>query len=215
MIEKDRERKPPRQDQSHRFLYIGARLAVDFVNSEYSPLGPAAGLQDWEGLVEFLSGAGVVGPARAVDLLHWRRSAPHVLPGLMQKALRLRAAIRSSFEARIARAAIGEAWIEPINDLLRITEGHDELIWEQGDWRLRFRAREEALEWLLAAIARSAAEIIAEGPEAPVCRCANPDCGLFFYDNSRTKRRRWCLMSVCGNRSKVAAFARRNPKPRR
>jgi predicted RNA-binding Zn ribbon-like protein len=215
MNKKQIAKKPPRLAQSTRFLYIGGRLAVDFVNSEYSPLGPTAGLQDWEGLVEFLSGAGVVGPARAMDLLSWRHSAPQVLPGLLQRALRLRAAIRSSLEARVARAAVAEASVEVINDGLRVTEGHDELVWEQGDWRLKFHAREEALEWLLAAMARSAAEVIAEGPEAPVRKCANPNCGLFFYDHSRTRRRRWCVMSVCGNRSKVAAFARRNPRRRR
>jgi len=215
VTKKHRGKTPLHQAQDARFLYIGGRLAVDFVNSEYSPLGSAAGLLDWEGLVEFLSGAGVISPPRAVDLLSWRRSAPQVLPGLVQRALRLRAALRSSLEARITAAAVAEASVELVNDLLRITEGHDELIWEQGDWSLKFHARGEALEWLLAAIARSAAEIIAEGPEAPVRRCANPNCGLLFYDNSRTKRRRWCQMSVCGNRSKVAAFARRNLTQRR
>jgi len=62
---------------------------------------------------------------------------------------------------------------------------------------------------LLAAIARSAAEIFVEGAEARIRVCANPGCGLFFCDTSRTHRRRWCSMAVCGNRHKVASFARR------
>ena len=205
----------PRPDERSRFLNVGGRLAVDFVNSVYSPIGPDAALRDWEGLVEFLAEAKVISPERAVDLLAWKHSAPQALPALVEKALRLRVAIRSSLEARIAGTPIGEAMVEPINDVLAITEGHDELVWEDGEWGLKFHAREEAIEWLLAAIARSAAEIIAEGADAPLRRCANPSCGVLFYDTSRNGRRRWCMMNLCGNRNKVAAFARRHSRRRR
>jgi predicted RNA-binding Zn ribbon-like protein len=80
---------------------------------------------------------------------------------------------------------------------------------------LEFVAREGGLDWLLAAIARSAAELIAEGSTARLRICSNPGCGLFFYDMSRTRRRRWCSMSRCGNRHKVAAFSRRHSAARR
>jgi predicted RNA-binding Zn ribbon-like protein len=75
--------------------------------------------------------------------------------------------------------------------------------------------RERRLEWLLAAIARSAAELIAEGLAAPIRKCGNPVCPLYFYDASRTGRRRWCSMAVCGNRHKVAEHARRARKASR
>jgi predicted RNA-binding Zn ribbon-like protein len=84
------------------------------------------------------------------------------------------------------------------------------LQWDGTAWRLGFVAREESLVWLLAAIARSGAELIAEGASQNLKRCANPECPILFYDDSRTHRRRWCSMALCGNRSKVAAFARRN-----
>jgi len=83
-----------------------------------------------------------------------------------------------------------------------------------SEWALEFVAREGGFEWLLAAVARSGAEIISEGSRARLRVCANPHCGLFFYDTSRTRRRRWCSMAVCGNRSKVAAFARRHASAR-
>jgi predicted RNA-binding Zn ribbon-like protein len=101
-------------------------------------------------------------------------------------------------------------WGEPINEILRITEGHDELLYRAGAWQIEFVAREGGLDWLLAAVARSAAELVAEGAKARLRLCANPNCGLFFYDKSRTHRRRWCSMAVCGNRNKVAAFARKH-----
>jgi predicted RNA-binding Zn ribbon-like protein len=106
-------------------------------------------------------------------------------------------------------------WVEPINDVLRVTEGHDEILQQKGKWGLEFVAREGGLDWLLAAIARSAAELIAEGPSPCLRICCNPECGLFFYDTSRTRRRRWCSMSRCGNRHKVRAFSRRHSAGRR
>src|SRR5258708_7059779 len=36
-----------------------------------------------------------------------------------------------------------------------------------------------------------------------VRRCANPECGWLFLDDSRAGKRRWCSMSACGNRAKA------------
>jgi predicted RNA-binding Zn ribbon-like protein len=114
----------------------------------------------------------------------------------------------------LRKQKIAVEWVEPVNEILRVTEGHDELVSVVGGWRMEFIAREGGLDWLLAAVARSGAEILSEGTRASLHLCANPHCGLFFYDTSRTHRRRWCSMAVCGNRSKVAAFARKHASAR-
>jgi hypothetical protein len=36
-----------------------------------------------------------------------------------------------------------------------------------------------------------------------VRRCANPECGWLFLDDSRAGKRRWCSMSSCGNRARA------------
>jgi predicted RNA-binding Zn ribbon-like protein len=134
---------------------------------------------------------------------------------LLARVARLQQALRNIFGALVRKEKVAREWVEPVNEILRITEGHDELVWNDGAWRLEFLAREGGLEWLLAAIARSAAEILIEGPAARLRLCANPNCGFFFSDMSRTRRRRWCSMARCGNRHKVAAFARRHSPRRR
>lgn len=185
--------------------FIGGRLALDFVNI----LSPNSELS-WEQVIAFLESARIVTPERGGELLALNRSDPQAAESLLRKAQRLAAALRRAFGAVLHRQRVAREWIEPVNDILRITEGHDELIFTDQDWGIQFVASESGLEWLLAAVARSAAEIIAEGPRARLRLCANPRCGLFFYDTSRTHRRRWCSMTVCGNRHKVAAFARRH-----
>jgi len=184
---------------------VGSRLSVDFVNSARTSQELS-----WDRLIDFMVAARIVSQDRGDQLFALPEADSSSAERLLQKALRLSAALRMIFSAIVRKQKLASEWIEPINEILRITEGHDELIQEAGLWKIEFVAREGGLEWLLAAIARSAAEIVAEGAQARLRLCANASCGLFFYDNSRTHRRRWCSMAVCGNRSKVAAFARKH-----
>lgn len=184
---------------------LGSRLCLDFVNTT-----PAHSELTWESLILFLEAARVVSSERCAQLLALPQSDPQAAEGLLRKAQRLCASLHKVFTAMHRKQKIAADWSEPVNEILRITEGHDELICRGGAWQIEFVAREGGLDWLLAAVARSAAELVAEGPKARLRLCANPLCGLFFYDKSRTHRRRWCSMAICGNRSKVAAFARKH-----
>lgn len=189
--------------------FIGGRLALDFVN-----IVPRNNELSWDQLIEFLESAQIVTAERGGELLALNGSDPQAAESLLRKAQRLATALRLAFDAVLRKQRVVREWIEPVNEFLRITEGHDELVSTNHDWEIQFVASEGGLEWLLAAVARSGAEIIAEGPRARLRLCANPRCGLFFYDTSRTRRRRWCSMTVCGNRHKVAAFARRQASAR-
>jgi len=184
---------------------LAGRLALDFAN-----LAPSAGDLSWDEFVAFLLDAKLVNPERAARLRPLLLSEPQAVDAILLKILRLRESFRAVFASMAERKLFPRHWVEHINEILRVTEGHDELVPREDGWRLQFIAREEGLEWLLAAIARSAAELLVEGSEAPIRRCANPACRLFFYDDSRTHRRRWCSMATCGNRHKVASFLRRH-----
>lgn len=186
-------------------LLIGGRLAIDFANSAES---------DWAGFIRFLENSRVISQERTAQLLPLAQSDSQAADHLLSRVARLRGALRKIFRALVHREKVSREWVVPVNEILRITEGHDELVWDNAQWRLEFLARENSSEWLLAAIARSAAEILVEGSAARLRLCANPACGLFFSDLSRTRRRRWCAMARCGNRHKVAAFARRHTSRR-
>lgn len=192
----------PSPNSSSRLF--GGRLAIDFVNA--IPKVPLS----WEQLIRFLAVTGIVSVARSTHLLSLTQSDPQAAEALLQKAQNLGSALRKLFAAMLRKQKLAGEWTEPVNAILRITEGHDELVAQDGGHKIEFIAREGGLDWLLAAVARSGAEIVAEGARARLRICAHPQCGLLFYDNSRTRRRRWCSMAVCGNRSKVAAFARKH-----
>lgn len=62
---------------------------------------------------------------------------------------------------------------------------------------------------MLAAVARDGVELFG-GPLAQRIReCAGEGCALLFVDTSRSGQRRWCSMTGCGNKAKVAEFRRR------
>ena len=202
-------------DRNSSFLLLGGRLAIDFVNT--APVAPGAldALTNWSDLVAFLAATGTISLNRESTLRDLVQDAELETSALRRYALQLRAAIREILEARVSGFALDADCIATINGILECTEGYERLepviYADEGeqDWKMAPVSRVHGMEWLIAAIARSAAELVAEGPAAPVRICANPKCGLFFYDESRTGDRKWCSMATCGNRTKVATHFRR------
>ena len=62
---------------------------------------------------------------------------------------------------------------------------------------------------LLVSLAREAVQLFGSDMAELVRKCESPVCGLYFVDTSRKGDRRWCSMSGCGNKAKVADFRRR------
>ncbi|MDQ0300408.1 putative RNA-binding Zn ribbon-like protein [Salibacterium salarium] len=43
-------------------------------------------------------------------------------------------------------------------------------------------------------------------------KCEHQECSLYFVDTSKSGKRRWCSMELCGNRKKAAEFYARKKK---
>lgn len=81
-----------------------------------------------------------------------------------------------------------------------------------GQIVLTERRRNESLACLLEAIAAAFSHLLVHEELAQIRQCEAHDCTLRFLDATKSRRRRWCSMAVCGNRMKVAAFrARKDP----
>lgn len=65
------------------------------------------------------------------------------------------------------------------------------------------------VEGLLSFLAREAVHLFGGDQAAHVRQCQSPKCTIYFVDTSRSGDRRWCSMSACGNKAKVAEFRRR------
>ena len=61
----------------------------------------------------------------------------------------------------------------------------------------------------LADIARDAITIMTGAERNRLKRCESGGCRMLFLDNSPANRRRWCAMSICGNREKIRSHRQR------
>lgn len=62
----------------------------------------------------------------------------------------------------------------------------------------------------LSAVARDAVDLFGDRGTGRIRGCTAGDCGMVFYDDSRSNNRRWCSMQRCGNRAKVRAHRERS-----
>jgi predicted RNA-binding Zn ribbon-like protein len=66
---------------------------------------------------------------------------------------------------------------------------------------------------LLTTLAHEAIRLFGGEQANRIRQCESESCALLFLDLSRSSDRRWCSMSGCGNRAKVAEFRRRKRAP--
>jgi predicted RNA-binding Zn ribbon-like protein len=127
---------------------------------------------------------------------------------LLAAGIKLRELIRGLVEQRKAGEEIDPA---ELNEFLRQCASYSQLVMggEDGPYLERVHGGETAAQ-CLAPIAEAAASLLAEGDFELVRECEHPDCSLWFYDRTKSHRRRWCSMAVCGNRHKVAEFRKRS-----
>jgi predicted RNA-binding Zn ribbon-like protein len=74
------------------------------------------------------------------------------------------------------------------------------------DGHLRLTGSAQAM---LVTLAQDAIRLLGGPQSERIRQCESPTCSRLFLDNSRGGDRRWCSMSSCGNRAKVAEFRRR------
>lgn len=94
--------------------------------------------------------------------------------------------------------------VERTNQILMVGSGRDQVRKESDRFQL-VRVSESPLEIL----ARSFAKFLVEGDISRVRKCAEPTCTLYFVDESKAGRRKWCSMSLCGNRAKATNHYRK------
>lgn len=168
-------------------------LVQDFVNTEIA-LWAVDDIATPEGLAEWWQARGLVAPGRTVSADSFVR------------ARALRDVLR--------RLASSNAKAEPPDDeVLR------EFAALAAEARLRFELSEAGdvrlapadsdADGALATIIVRVYEAQATGSWKRLKSCPGPHCGWLFFDGSRNGSSRWCSMSICGNRTKTAAYRRR------
>lgn len=181
-------------------LFLADHPALDMLNT--LAVMDAMPVEFWRTDADVLSWLEYQGLLAARPHVRWAQGA------LVASARRLRETVRELVVRRkVRRTPLG---VEVLNTFLSKGSSRLELCGD-GSKHLRVERRYAAVtpEALLAPLAESAAQLLAEADFNLVRRCEGQDCVLWFYDRTKAHRRRWCSMGLCGNRAKVAAFRQR------
>jgi predicted RNA-binding Zn ribbon-like protein len=191
------------------FPFVGERLCLDFVNTDLVQDGGRVDLLGgFDDLLAWCVAAEVLGAPQAKEM-----SARWTTQGtarVFAEARRFRKTLRAMVE-RVASGGttVTRPALDAINDVLRARVGELALVRTKGGYETLFLARWTGPEQLLVPVAESAAALLSQGDLSLVRKCEHPACVLYFYDTTKNHRRRWCSMTACGNRAKVAAHYRR------
>jgi predicted RNA-binding Zn ribbon-like protein len=186
----------------HSTLFLADNLALDFINSQYGVDDQRHDcFSDDPSVLRWLQMAG----------LSAENADQRPLPGLLAKAVELRACARAAVNAAMSGVAVDVSVINQVFDAGRPVE---KLEWA-GDthvFKIVIQPEDDNPASLLWPIANSLVSLLTSDKFAFVRQCEAHDCILLFHDLSKSHRRRWCSMATCGNRMKVAAFrARKKP----
>ena len=179
-------------------LFVADNCALDFINTEY---GEGARhcecFVDDQSVVDWLKQAGLLPQAP--------RKAPD---GLLALALEMRAAGKAMVKAAKAGR---RADVDVVNRVLKLGNPTRELQWEGETASFKVVKRRDTTHamGLLEPVADAMVNLLTGEQLDLVRQCEGEDCTLLFHDLTKSHRRRWCSMAVCGNRMKVAAFRSR------
>ena len=177
---------------------VGDHAVLDFLNTVARVDGELVdALQSDADVRGWLAGAGYAAPASASLPAH----------SLLETARALRDKVRRAIEQRKDGRTVQ---FHALNMFLAETNSHLVLRADKrGVLELERRWEPASAEQVLAPLAEAAADLLVHGDFEMIRPCEDNQCVLWFYDRTRSHRRRWCSMAACGNRNKVAAFRER------
>ncbi|UYN97028.1 MAG: ABATE domain-containing protein [Enhydrobacter sp.] len=120
-----------------------------------------------------------------------------------ERAIEVRETIYRVFDATARGRVPGTADLEALNQVLAAVPSRRAVRRERGGFTWDVDMRGSTALAQLAPVLWSAGDLLTGPRLGKVKRCANPECGWLFLDDSRAGRRRWCSMSACGNRAKA------------
>jgi predicted RNA-binding Zn ribbon-like protein len=196
---------------------IGGALALNFANTS-SGRGSEQHLEHLRAPADLLAWAHHAGVLRDEDLAQARlllADGP-AASGLLQAALTLREVVHRIF------LALAEGRVPAPADLQAVTLTHAATLArarllprQDGTFAWAWRPADGLAEALLGPVALSALSLLQGLDPLRVKQCGGQHCGWLFFDTTKNRRRRWCEMSVCGNRAKQRALRQRRGRAHR
>lgn len=187
------------------FDLSGGAACLDFANTVEGRSGesPRERLDSYAGLLAWGLQAGLLEEDQARALAREASRHPRPAESVLARGRELREAVFRIFSAVAAGRNMAAADLATLNASLsqalarrrvRVLAGRAGWAWDED---------ERALDRPLWPVAAAAAELLVSPELERVRECAAGTCAWLFLDHSRNRSRRWCDMTVCGNRDKA------------
>jgi len=137
------------------------------------------------------------------DLAAWAKASKPPVTREFDQAIALREALYRLFDAQARGKPAPSRDLDVLNQALADAPARTALKRARDGYDWDIDAKPGTALALLAPVLWSAGDLLAGPRLNKVRRCANPECGWLFLDDSRAGKRRWCSMSSCGNRAKA------------
>jgi predicted RNA-binding Zn ribbon-like protein len=186
------------------FLFVGEHLALDFANTLLAANDgtPFETLNSCADLLHWLAAARLVTEAEKASLATGLKS-----PVKQQLLLDQIRAFRGSWKTNLERLTGGKAvsaeFLKLVNESLSEDHTWQVLSQEAGLRIFHIHSEHVPLEpakRIMSLIANEMAHFLNSAKLEYLRRCAGSDCVVFFYDTTKSHRRQWCSMAICGNR---------------
>ena len=186
--------------------------ALEFVNSTAVPCRDTIELlSDGASYVRWLELAGLIDATDRSQIT--ARFSTAELDEAAESAVELREWLRPVIAtwAHGARGTVSDAIVGRLSALLAVDERFFDVRKSRtGGVEIVDRRKWTDARQLLIPPAEAAAQLFALADRSLVRQCEGPACTLWFYDQTKSHRRRWCSMAVCGNRAKARAHRERH-----
>lgn len=123
--------------------------------------------------------------------------------------LALRSLLRSMIEA-LEEGALPDELLALFNTLLLKTPMHLHLKQDGERYHVEMAPLHKDWQWVQTEIAASFAYLLTEHDPRRIKLCANPFCRGAFYDDSKSRTKRYCTADKCANFCKVRRFRARH-----
>lgn len=187
------------------FELSGGALALDFVNTvDNRPTEARAELlSSYERLLSWLRQVRLISSADEAAMV--KRAAIHKSSAdeALLKALRLREFLFSIFTAIADGEDLPHSALRKLTKLSRKTMNRFQLAQTERGLEWIFQAEPDSFDWMLWPIAYSGLTLLESSNIDRIRRCASDRCDWLFLDMSKRGNKRWCDMTVCGNRAKA------------
>ena len=192
---------------------VDADRVLAFVNtlSGRPTAAPVERLETYQSLVDWAREQHLVSAAAADRLAGEARRHPHQAAAVLARAKDFREALNGLAAAIDAGRQPAQDALRTIGDCLAGAYANGRLVPHEGalQW---VASAEDDLDRVLWEIGRAAGRLVVSPRLGRVRACAAADCGWWFVDDTKNRSRRWCDMTLCGNREKLRRFRSKGSK---